>query len=179
MAITGIESPPTANAEMLANATSSILQLMTADLVSGSRIYESDMLVEESTVSELGYLQLPTYRLDSGYNYYTDYYETITNEEAGILESGLPNLYIYGDDSNKDNPIYNNIITVGNTTEIQAGPNNNFYEYFDNYASEYQMSLRTETEQTPLFESIANLQNSIYYTKECIKRIEDNSFFTL
>ena len=173
MAITGIESPPTANAEMLANATSSILQLMTADLISGSRIYESDMLVEESTVSELGYLQLPTYRLDSGYNYYTDYYENITNEEAGILESGLPNLYIYGDDSNKDNPIYNNIITVGNTIEIQAGPNNNFYEYFDNYASEYQMSLRTETEQTPLFESIANLQNSIYYTKECIKRIED------
>jgi len=153
--------------------TSSLLQFFTDQIVSGSGIVEIDNMVEESTVSEINYLQPSTYKLDSGYNFYTDYFEDLTTKTAGIQESGLPNLYIYGDDLNKNTPKYETIVTVKDTVQIGVSAQNNLFEYFDNYAADYERSVRTQNSQTPLFNEVANLEKNIYYTKQGVQRFKE------
>jgi len=139
-------------------------------LISGSRAIEVPTLVEETTISDINYISPSTYKLDSGYNYYTDFYEDITKKQANIIEPGLPNLYIYGDDLNKESNM--DLITVEGQVKIDATEDVQ-YEYFDTYAKQYQKFASSQADRINPFLQLSNIQTEIYYTKNLLNRIED------
>lgn len=125
--------------------------------------------IDEDVISSTQ-LNEEIYNINSDYNFYTDFYEDITKQDIRIAESGLPNLYIYGDDLNKQSDLYSNIITARDIIQIKATNTGNLLEYFDNYAEQYAKSLDNNENQ---FVEIAQLEQNIYFTKKLLSRIDD------
>jgi hypothetical protein len=130
---------------------------------------EVSIKIDEDMISSTQLEEL-TYNINSDYNFYTDFYEDITKENISIAESGLPNLYIYGDDLNNESDLYNDIITVKDNIQIKATNSGNLLEYFDNYAEKYARSLNDGTTD---FSDIATLEQEIYFSKKLLIRIDD------
>jgi hypothetical protein len=149
-----------------------ILKNIVTDILNNydtSNTREVSIKVDEDVISSTQIEEL-TYNINSDYNFYTDFYEDITKENIRIAESGLPNLYIYGDDLNNESALYNDIITVKDNIQIKATNSGNLLEYFDNYAEKYAKSLNNGTTE---FSDIATLQQEIYISKKLLVRIDD------
>lgn len=138
-----------------------------------SIVYEMDPLVKEEYVSDLTYIGVPTYKIETDYNFYTDHYEDIVKEEDRILEPALPNLYIFGDDKNEDTPAYKKIITVNDKVEIKAKESENTIDYFNQYAFEYRKTIENPNEEISEFNKLALTQKTVYLAKNLLNRLSD------
>jgi hypothetical protein len=136
-------------------------------------VYEMDPIVKEEEVSDLTYVGVATYKVDTEYNFYTDHYEDIVKQNENILEPGLPNLYILGDDKNEKHPLYKNIITVKNRIPIEPRGSNNTVDYFDEYAIQYKAQIDDPSRQTSEFDSLAIREKNIYFTKKILNRLPE------
>lgn len=150
-----------------------------------------EAIVDQDIVSKYNYPSVLTYNIGNQYNYYVENFESLKNETSD-LETGLPNLYIFGDKKNLNLPVYRRAITVGNN--IQFIPENPDFgnNYFDQYAELYKSFIdRGTTGGTTiglasaadnvnnLFQTISTIQKKIYFNKSCInnfKTINENRF---
>jgi hypothetical protein len=140
----------------------------------GKPKYQIEPITKNEEVAGFG-IPLLKYKLDSEYNYYTDYFEKIVKTQDGILEAALPNLYIIGDKLKKSTPQYDRYVTVSGNLGITPENENTNYEYYDAYGKFYKTSILSENKD--IFDQFASEQTKIFFTKNQInsfKEINEN-----
>ena len=118
------------------------------NMFSESITYETENMLKEEEISGKNYVNISTYKLNSQYNFYTDFFEsTIKNTEL-VNERMLPNMYVLTDKKFSSTTLYEMINTLNNTLDIDPEGINNEYEYFDQYSQRAIESLSDQAQNT-------------------------------
>lgn len=155
-------------------------------IFSQSITYETENMLKEEEVSSKNYLNISTYKLNSQYNFYTDFFEsTIKNTEI-VNETMLPNMYVLTDKKFRSTDLYSHINTLSNTLDIDPEGINNEYEYFDQYSQRALESLSDQAQNTAVnlrrkqtLSQLDTFYSSLYISNSHIKRqkeLNENQF---